>query len=49
MMYTEETLEMLGSLLFLLAFVALDAARSEKMSECAPPPSASPPQPSLSH
>ena len=47
MMYAEETLEMAGSALFLLAFVALGAARRGMMSECAPP-SASPRQPLLS-
>lgn len=47
MMYAEETLEMAGSALFLLAFLALGAARDGMMSACAPP-SASSRQPSLS-
>ena len=50
MMYVEETLEMAGSALFLLTFVALAAARRSMMSACITPAESSAPlpQPSLS-
>lgn len=48
MMYMEETLEMTGSALFLLTFLALRRSRGTMMSECAPPEVAPEPQPQQS-